>query len=65
MYIVAMTITTACYKTVKLPAHYHCWLYYIVGDSNLLLMFSIDGFGVSDGFNEISVRGCKLDFGPP
>ena len=25
---------------------------------------SIDEFGVSDATDEISVRGCKLDFGP-
>ena len=26
--------------------------------------FSIDDFGVSDDIGEISVRGCKLHFGP-
>ena len=54
-----MTINTACYKIVKLSAHYHCRLYYIVGDSNLIAMFSIDDFGIRDAIDEISVWGCN------
>ena len=62
-----MTVTTA--HTTKL---WNCLLiiiagyYYIIAGcyySNLIVMFSIDDFGVSDSIDEISVRGCTLDFG--
>ena len=56
-----MTITyTACLQNCEAAAHYHCWLY-IVGDSNLILMFSIDYFGVSNAIDEIYVVHGVMD----
>ena len=52
-----------CYKTVKLPAHYHCWLLlYCWWLFQLLYCFQYDHFGVSDAIDEIWI---SLDLHKP
>ena len=42
----------------------HSWLAFLIPSTFCYSNNQIDDFGVSDAIDEISVRGCKLDFRP-
>ena len=52
-------IKSQCYINVL----YHVYVVTLVGYQSMLHQI-IGDFGVSDAIDEISVWGCKLDFGP-